>query len=146
MKPIDTTDLSQADALSFDIELMHPPEKVWKALTDPDLLAEWLLPTLGYSLSPGVEFQFKAEPKPGWDGIVSCRIVEIETPTKLKYAWDVGDLNTFVTFTLTPRNTGCLLSIKQSGFKPDQKQNLAGARYGWRMMSEKLIHVLAHAL
>ena len=117
---------------------------MWRALTDPVLLAEWLLPVLDLKLEPGAAFTFKAQPRPGWDGIVNCRFLEIEAHRKLSYTWVVGDmLDTVVTFTLTPTASGTRLSLVQSGFKPDQKQNFAGARYGWQMMGGKLVDLLA---
>jgi len=116
---------------------------VWRALTDPVLLAEWLLPVVELKLEPGAAFTFKAQPKPGWDGIVSCRILEIEAYRKLSYTWAVGHIDTVVTFTLTPTASGTRLSLVQSGFKPDQKQNFNGARFGWKMMGGKLVDLLA---
>lgn len=138
----DTTEKSQTESLSFVFELSHPPEKVWRALTDPELLSEWLLPVVDARLEQGASFHFMAPPQPGWDGIVSCRVVEIDTCRKLTYSWVVGDLDTVVTFTLAPTESGTRLSLVQSGFKPDQKKNFGGARYGWRMMGEKLVGVL----
>jgi len=143
MNPVDKTAPSQTDSISFEFELSHPPAKVWRALTDPALLAEWLLPVVGLELEPGTAFTFKTQPYPGWDGIVNCRILEAEANRKLRYAWVVGDMDTVVTFTLTPTASGTRLSLVQSGFKPDQKQNFGGARYGWRMMGEKLVALLA---
>jgi uncharacterized protein YndB with AHSA1/START domain len=144
MNPIDKTDPSQSDSLAFEFDLAHPPEKVWRALTDPVLLAEWLLPVVGLDLAPGAAFTFKTQPYPGWDGTVNCRTLEIEAQRKLSYTWVVGDmLDTVVTFTLTPTASGTRLSLVQSGFKPDQKQNLGGARYGWRLMGGKLVDLLA---
>ncbi|WP_437477250.1 SRPBCC domain-containing protein [Sorangium sp. So ce1014] len=142
MNLIDTTDQSQTDALTFEFDLPHKPEKVWRALTDPALLDEWLLPTIGLQLEPGAAFTFKTDPYPGWDGTVSCKLLEIEAQRKLKYTWTVPFLDTVVTFTLTPTTSGTKLSLEQSGFKPDQKQNFGGARYGWKMMGEKLISLL----
>lgn len=128
MNPIDKTAPSQTQSISFEFDLPHPPEKVWRALTDPVLLAEWLLPIVGVDLAlePGAAFTFKTQPYPGWDGTVNCRMLEIETRRKLSYTWVVGDmLNTVVTFTLTPTASGTRLNLVQSGFTPEQKQNLA---------------------
>jgi len=138
----DTTARSQTESLSFDFDLQHPPEKVWRALTDPVLLAEWLLPAFDLELEPGAAFTFKTQPYPGWDGSVNCRFLEIEPQRKLSYAWVVVDLDTVVTFTLTPTASGTRLSLVQSGFKPDQKKNFGGARYGWKMMGGKLEDLL----
>jgi uncharacterized protein YndB with AHSA1/START domain len=142
MTLIDRTAPSQTESISFEFDLLHSPEKVWRALTDPVLLTEWLLPVVGLKLEPGAAFTFKTQPYPGWDGIVNCRILEIEAPRKLSYAWVVVDMDTVVTFTLTPTASGTRLSLVQSGFKPDQKQNFGGARYGWKMMGGKLVDLL----
>ncbi len=138
----DTTHREQAEALAFGIDLPHAPEKIWRALTVPELLAEWLLPVVGLQLEQGAEFKFQRDPMPGWDGIVNCRVLDIDAPRRLSYAWLAGDIDTVVTFTLAPSATGTKLVIVQSGFKPHQKQNFGGARYGWRMMGGKLVDLL----
>ena len=143
MNPTNTTPQSQTDSLSLEFDLHHAPEKVWRALTDPVLLAEWLLPVVDLHLEPGATFTFKTQAYPGWDGTVNCRFVEIEAHRKLTYTWSVPFLDTVVTFTLTPTALGTRLSIVQSGFTPDQKKELGGARYGWKMMGGRLIDVLA---
>jgi uncharacterized protein YndB with AHSA1/START domain len=143
MNPIDTTAPSQTESISFEIDLPHSPEKVWRALTDPVLLAEWLLPVVDHQLEPGTAFTFQSQPQPGWDGMVNCRFLEIEAHRKLSWRWVVGDIDTIVTFTLTPSASGTRLSLVQSGFKPDQKQAFGGARYGWKMMGGKLVDLLA---
>jgi uncharacterized protein YndB with AHSA1/START domain len=144
MNGIDKTAPSQTECISFEFDLHHSPEKVWRALTDPVLLAEWLLPVveLELELEPGAAFTFRTQPYPGWDGTVNCRILEIEANRKLSYTWVVVDMDTVVTFTLTPTASGTRLSLVQSGFKPDQKQNFGGARYGWKMMGGKLVDLL----
>jgi uncharacterized protein YndB with AHSA1/START domain len=139
----DTTAPSQTDSISLEFDLHHLPEKVWRALTDPALLAQWLLPIAGLALERGSAFTFQAPPQPGWDGLVNCRFVEIEAHRKLSYTWSSGGLDTVVTFTLTPTPAGTRLSLEQSGFLPDQKQNFSGARYGWKMMGGKLVDLLA---
>jgi uncharacterized protein YndB with AHSA1/START domain len=142
MTVTDTTAPSHSESISFDFDLRHSPEKVWRALTDPALLAEWLLPAVGFELQPGAAFTFNAPPQPGWDGVVNCRFREIEAQRKLSWTWVVGDIDTIVTFTLEPTTSGTRLSLVQSGFKPDQRRNSAGARYGWRMMGGKLEDLL----
>lgn len=143
MNLTDKTDSSQTDSISFEFDLHHSPAKVWRALTDPALLTEWLLPVIELKLEPGAAFTFKTQAYPGWDGVVNCRILELEAHRKLSYTWDVPFLDTVVTFTLTPTASGTRLSLVQSGFKPDQKQNFGGARYGWKMMGGKLVDLLA---
>lgn len=146
MTVVDTTDRSQAESITFEFDLSHSPQKVWRALTDPELLTQWLLPVVGLELEPGAAFTFKAPPQPEWDGIVNCRFLEIEPRKKLSWTWVVGDIDTVVTFTLTPTESGTQLSLVQSGFKPNQKRNLGGARYGWKMMGGRLIDLLANSI
>ncbi|MFZ5893139.1 MAG: SRPBCC family protein [Myxococcota bacterium] len=143
MNPIDTTARSQTETISFEFDLPHSPEKVWRALTEPKLLAEWLLPVFDLKLETGAAFLFKTQAYPGWDGTVNCRMLEIETHRKLSYAWTVPFLDTVVTFTLTPTATGTHLLLVQSGFKADQGREFGGARYGWNMMGPKLVELLA---
>ena len=143
MTVVDTTAPSQTESLSFEFDLHHSPEKVWRALTDPALLAEWLLPVIDLKLVPGAAFTYKTQSYPGWDGIVNCRMLEVETHRKLVYTWTVPFLDTVVTFTLTPTASGTRLSLVQSGFKTDQKREFGGARYGWKMMGGKLVDLLA---
>lgn len=143
MTLVDTTAASQTDSITFEFDLKHRPEKVWKAITDPVLLAEWLLPVFDLKLEAGTPFRFKTQPYPGWDGTVDCGMLEVEANRKLSYKWVVGEmLDTVVTFTLTPTESGTRLLLVQSGFKPDQKQNFGGARYGWKMMGGKLVDLL----
>jgi uncharacterized protein YndB with AHSA1/START domain len=140
----DTTAPSQIETIAFEFVLNHAPEKVWRALTEPELLTEWLLPVVNLRLERGAAFTLQAPTKPGWDGTVDCRFVEIEANRKLSYTWVVGDfIDTVVTFTLTPDASGTRLSLVQSGFRPDQKQNSGGARYGWKLMGARLVDLLA---
>ena len=145
MNSTDRTAPSQTESVSFEFDLHHSPEKVWRALTDPVLLTEWLLPVVELELEPGAAFTFKTQPYPGWDGTVNCRILEIEAHKKLSYKWVVGDMeiDTVVTFTLTPTASGTRLSLVQTGFKPENKQAFGGQRYGWKMMGGKLVDLLA---
>jgi uncharacterized protein YndB with AHSA1/START domain len=142
----DKTAQAQTESLAFEFDLRHAPEKVWRALTDPVLLAAWLLPVIDLKLDPGAAFTFTAQPQPGWDGSVQCRFIEIEAQRKLSYTWGVGEIDTIVTFTLTPTASGTRLYLVQSGFKPHQKQNFGGARYGWNMMGRKLVDLLARII
>ncbi len=144
MTMTDKTARAQTESLSLEFDLNHAPEKVWRALTVPELLSEWLLPVIDLELEPGSNFIFKTQSMPGWDGTVKCQILEIEEHRRLSYAWAVGDMEieTVVTFEITPTASGTRLSLVQSGFKPSQKQAFGGARYGWNMMGGKLAELL----
>jgi uncharacterized protein YndB with AHSA1/START domain len=143
MTLVEKTERLQTESISFEFDLHHAPAKVWRALTDPALLAEWLLPVLDHKLEPGAAFTFKAPPQQGWDGTVHCRFIEIEAERKLSWSWIVGDIDTVVTFTLEPTTSGTRLLLVQSGFKANQRQNFGGARYGWKMMGGRLEDLLA---
>jgi uncharacterized protein YndB with AHSA1/START domain len=148
MTLVDRTQPKQNQSISFEFDLPHPPEKVWHALTDPELLEQWLLPVVDLALEPGAVFTLQAPPQAGWDGTVDCRVLEIDERSKLSYAWVVGDpesdffLDTVVTFTLAPTPSGTRMTLVQSGFEPDQKRNWGGARYGWKMMGGRLVDLL----
>ncbi len=142
MTPTDTTAPAQGNTVSFEFDLAHSPGKIWRALTEPELLAEWLLPAIGFTLEPGASFTLQGPVMPEWDGRVHCRVLEVDPQKMLRYAWMVGDMDTVVTFTLTPTSTGTRLSLVQSGFREDQKKNFGGARYGWRLMGGKLVALL----
>lgn len=142
MTSADSPAPSQPGSVAFELDLPHAPEKVWRALTDPVLLAEWLLPVFDHALDPGATFTFRTQPQPGWDGVVHCRYLEIEPHRKLRWRWVVGDVDTVVTVSLTPTAAGTRLSLVQSGFRPEQKRESGGARYGWTMMSGKLVDLL----
>ena len=143
MIDVDKPEQTQRESIALEFDLPHAPDKVWRALTDPALLAEWLLPVFDLELEPGASFAFKTQAYPGWDGTVNCRFLEIEANRKLSYTWIVPFLDTVVTFTLTPTEPGTRLSIVQSGFTPAQKKESGGARYGWKMMGGRLIDLLA---
>lgn len=118
-------------------EMPHPPEKVWRALTEPHLIAEWLMeadfrPVIGH------RFGFRAD----W-GAVDCQVLEVEPATTLSYTWGDDDLRSVVTWTLTPTQTGTRLRMEQSGFQLDQPRYYGGAKAGWPQFFAKLEKVLA---
>ncbi len=62
-------------AIEVDQFVPRPAEQVWRALTDPDLLARWLMPN-DFKPVVGHLFTFRTEPVPqhGFDGIVHCQV------------------------------------------------------------------------
>lgn len=139
----DAATTERATTLSLDFDFRHPPAKVWRALTDPALMSEWLLPVIGPELRLGEAFTLRTQPYPGWDGTVACRVLEIEPYRRLSYTWTVPFLDTVVTFTLVPVESGTRLTVVQSGFAPAQRRELGGARYGWTRMGGQLADLLA---
>lgn len=142
MSPFDRTPPSQQHRIRFEYAFRHGVHKVWRALTEPTLLARWLLPVQNLLLEQGTRFTFHADPQPGWDGTVNCTLLESEPPHRLRYTWVVGELDTVVTFTLEPTDSGTRMVLEHDGFREHQKRNFGGARYGWRMFSERLVQLL----
>lgn len=123
--------------VTVEREIPHPPEKIWRALTQPHLIQEWLMKS---DFVPAVNHQFKFTAD--W-GSVDCKVLAIETGKTLSYTWDAMGLESVVTWTLSPSGTGTLLRMDQSGFRPDQKQAFHGARFGWQKFFEALEQVVA---
>ena len=126
-------------------DIPHPPEKIWRALTQPHLIAEWLMKN-DFKPVVGHHFNLRGD----WGGVLDCEVLAIEPNKELTYTWNFKhadaafDLQSVVTFTLTPTPAGTLLRMEQSGFRPDQKQAYGGAHAGWRQFFEKLEQVLSH--
>lgn len=125
-------------------EISHPPEKLWRALTQPHLIEEWLMKN---DFEPVVGHRFNL--RGGWGGVLDCEVLAVEPHRTLSYTWNFKhddaafDLTSVVTFTLTPTSTGTRLRMEQVGFRPDQKQAFGGANLGWRQFLENLEQVLA---
>ncbi len=93
----------------------HSPERVWRALTDPEALPRWLMEN-DFEPRVGHRFQFKADPAPGFDGIVDCEVLAVEPPRFLSYTWTGGPIDTVLSFTLEPVLEGTRMEVKQTGF------------------------------
>ncbi|MGA8615282.1 MAG: SRPBCC domain-containing protein [Xanthobacteraceae bacterium] len=125
-------------------ELPFPADKIWRALTQPHLIAEWLMKN-DFAPVVGHHFSLRMDPQPNWNGVVDCQVLVVEPNKTLSYAWGALGLESVVTFTLTPMRTGTHLRMEQTGFRPDQPQNYQGAKYGWQQFFGKLEQVLARA-
>jgi uncharacterized protein YndB with AHSA1/START domain len=134
-------------ALVVEREMPHPPEKIWRALTEGPLIGEWLLKN-DFQPVVGHQFSFRAPPMPQWSGVVYCQVLVVDPLAKLSYTWDVGEeeekrMKWVVTWTLTPTSGGVLVRMEQSGFKPQDEQAYQGATYGWRKFFGGLERVVA---
>ena len=125
-------------------EMPFPPERLWRALTQPHLIEEWLMkndfkPVVGHS------FNLRGE----WGGVLDCEVLAVEPNRSLAYTWTYThadaafNLRSVVTFTLTPTSAGTHLRMEQAGFRPDQPQAYGGAMHGWRQFFANLEQVLA---
>jgi uncharacterized protein YndB with AHSA1/START domain len=140
--------MSKPETLSVVVEreIHHTPEKIWRALTQPHLIAEWLMKN-DFKPVMGHRFNFRADYLP--NGVLDCEVLAIEPNKKLSYTWGSTSDNpafavkNMVTWTLTPTNTGTHLRVEQSGFRTDQQQAYQGAKWGWPKFFEKLEQVVA---
>jgi uncharacterized protein YndB with AHSA1/START domain len=121
-------------------EIPHPPEKIWRALTQPHLIEEWLMKN-NFKPVVGHRFDLRAD----W-GAVDCQVVAVEPNKTLSYTWEAHGLESVVTWTLTPSRTGTHLRMDQSGFRPDQQQAYQGAKYGWPRFFANLEQLLARTV
>jgi uncharacterized protein YndB with AHSA1/START domain len=123
-------------------ELPHPPEKIWRALTQPHLIEAWLMQN---DFRPEVKHRFhlRKNPRPDVSIAVDCQVLVVEPHTTLSYTWAAYGLESVVTWTLTPIPAGTLLRMEQSGFRTDQKQAWHGARHGWQQYLAALQQLLA---
>lgn len=129
-------------SLVIEKEMPHPPEKVWRALTEGPLIKEWLMdndfqPVVGHS------FRFRSTPVPNWNGIIDCEVLAVEPNKKLSYKWGSMGLETVVVWTLAATNGGTLVRMEQSGFGSDQDAAYKGAQYGWQKFIGGLDRVVA---
>jgi uncharacterized protein YndB with AHSA1/START domain len=109
----------------------HPPAKLWRALTESTLLAQWLMNN-DFEPVPGRKFQFRADPVPNWNGIIDCEVLIVDPLKQLSYSWGAMGLGSVVLFTLTPEDGGTHVRMEHSGFRPDQQAAYKGATYGWQ--------------
>ena len=119
-----------------------PPEKLWRALTQPHLIAEWLMPN-DFRPNAGHRSTLRNTPRPDVDLVIDCEVIAIEPQRTLSYSWSAYGLDSIVTFTLTPTPGGTMLRMEQAGFRADQRQAFAGAKAGWRMFLDVLDQLLA---
>ncbi len=134
--------MSENRCVVVERDFPHPPEKLWRALTQPHLIAEWLMKN-DFAPALGHRFQLRGE----WGGTLDCEVLTLEAPRSLAYSWNFDHANaalrlrSIVTFTLTPTATGTRLRVEQSGFQPDQRRAFGGARAGWEQMLARLQQV-----
>ena len=125
----------------------HPPEKIWRALTISQLIAEWLMEN-DFEVVEGHRFTFRAKPVLGWSGVTNCVVLRVEPPQLLSYAWGDGGesesgLKTVVTWTLTVKDTGTLVRMEQSDFRPEDEAGYRGMGAGWPRILERLESIAA---
>ncbi len=131
---------TRRQSIVVENDLPDPPEHVWRALTDPQLLEAWLMPN-NIRAEVGARFQFRTAPAPGFSGVVECEVLEMVPHRLLVYSWRGGskaaegsgnELDTVVTWRLTPLDSGgTRLYLEHSGFDPDSFAYKAMSQ-GWK--------------
>ncbi len=135
-------------AITMERVFAHRPEKVWRALTETNLIVLWLMPN-DFQPVVGHAFSFRVSlpcgPSGDSDGIVHCEVLECTRPHRLRYSWKtcgvaspesgVSGLDTMVTWTLEPAQGGTLLRLVHDGFRPENAAAFDKLRAGW---AEKL--------
>jgi uncharacterized protein YndB with AHSA1/START domain len=135
------TDTAATRTLVIEREMKHPPEKIWRALTEGRLIEEWLL-TNDFEPVVGHRFSFRREPVGNWNGVIESEVLVVEPHTRLAYSWGTLGVASVVTWTLTPTEGGTHLRMEQTGFGPDQDANYKGANYGWQKFIGNLERVV----
>lgn len=128
---------TETRSILIERDLPHPPEKVWRALTQPHLLEEWLMKT-DFRPDTGAAFSFSAD----W-GAVRGEVIEADPHRRLSYSWGDDHLKSVVTWTLTETATGTRLRLEQVGFPEDQPRYYMGATAGWPRFLDRLTNLLA---
>jgi uncharacterized protein YndB with AHSA1/START domain len=123
--------------VTVDREMPGAPEKIWRALTQPQLIEEWLMKN---DFEPLVDHRFKF--RADW-GEADCKVLAVEPNRTLSYTWAAFGLESVVTWTLTATSAGTHVHMEHSGFRPDQQQAYHGAGAGWQQFFAALEQVVA---
>jgi uncharacterized protein YndB with AHSA1/START domain len=129
--------VTETRSVVIEREIPFLPEKIWRALTQPHLIEDWLMNN-DFKPVVGHRFNLRAD----W-GAVDCQVLAVEPNKTLSYTWAANGLESVVTWTLTRTSKGTHLRMEQSGFRPDQEQFYQGAKYGWQRLFTALEQVLA---
>jgi uncharacterized protein YndB with AHSA1/START domain len=106
------------DRIERTMELPHPPNRVWAALTTAEGLGTWFGNEATIDLRPGGAASMS------WtDGYtVDLRVERVDEPAVFGFTWQIKGLpeddprRTYVEFTLTPAGTGTRLTVVETGF------------------------------
>lgn len=128
--------VNEPQSVVVEREFAYSPEKVWTALTQSELIEEWLM-AADFKPVVGHRFNFTAD----W-GAVECEVLEVAEYTRLSYTWGNNDLDTVVTWSLTPTANRTCLRMEQVGFKQGQPRYYKGAKAGWPRFMASLEQLL----
>ena len=144
---------AETQAIVVDEVFPHAPGVLWKALTSRALIGRWLMPAEGFEAVVGNRFTFQTKPAGGWDGTISCEVVEVTENQRLSYTWSGGNednvgygsrLETLVTITLSAVDDGTRLQLIHSGFLlPTNEVAYRNMSDGWQVVTKRLDKVVA---
>src|ERR1035441_8666030 len=124
------TNASPTQTLVIEREMPHPQEKIWRALTEGQLMEQWLMKN-DFKPVMGHRFQLRSTPVPNWNGIIDCEVLLVDPQSRLSYGWGALGLESVVTWTLTPTESGTHVRMEHSGFPSEESASYKGAKYGW---------------
>ncbi|WP_024806056.1 SRPBCC domain-containing protein [Nocardia sp. BMG51109] len=148
-----TEDLTSEDLTGIELDHFypHPPQKVWRALTTPGLMAQWMMEPTGFEPVVGTVFRMRGTPMPsvGFSGDIRCEVLEATSPERLSISWNDANADRetgwVVTWQLRPEGTGTRMLLSHTGFDPDdatQQLSRKIMRGGWPGMFERLARTL----
>lgn len=136
-----------SESVQLDYTINTSIEKVWQTITESETMSKWMM-FKSNDFKPEIGHEFHLSGAQGYDQVIQCKVIEIDEPHKLAYTWSAPGVDgqqseTLVTFTLAEVSGGTSLTLVQSGFRPEARQEIGGAKYGWQRMLGELEKVLA---
>lgn len=106
-----------ADDIVHEATYPYSPEAVWRTIATKEGLDAWMMDNDFVEAKPGHRFTFRDRPRPFWDGVCPCEVVEADAPRRLALRWNTRDRHpSTVSFTLTPtKDGGTRLLFRHSG-------------------------------
>ena len=133
-------------AIVVERMLPHPPEKIWRVLTESELIGRWAMPN-NFRAEIGHRFTFRTKPMGDWDGVIACQVLACDPARLLRYSWVGGAenndkygsrLDSVVTWTLTPKDGGTLLRMEHDGFGPGNAFAYEAMSGGWARLLDRI--------
>lgn len=132
--------MSDAPVIRCDQFLTHSPDEVWRALTEPDLLARWWA---AGDIKPVVGHRFTLDM--GKWGQQPCEVVAVQPGELISYTFGADSLDTTITWRVVPEGIGTRLFLEHSGFDPDSplgRQAYDGMSAGWPHVLTRIDSIL----
>ena len=128
--------VTAARSIIVERQMPHPPEKIWRALTEGSLIEQWLMKN-DFQPVVGHRFNFRSKPMAGWNGVSDCEVLVVEPLERLSWSQNASGeqaadgLHSIVTWTLTPTEGGTHVRMEQTGFRPQDEGGYQAMSFGW---------------